>query len=62
MNPTHLLLMLSDGSRTAADRGEHGVAAVLDVMAASLAESMRHRDDIVPWREDDVRAIFEAAR
>ncbi|MDI6101896.1 hypothetical protein QLQ12_25075 [Actinoplanes sp. NEAU-A12] len=59
LNPTHLLLMLDDGARAARQAGEDGAATVLTAMADSLVASLKHRDDIPSWRQDDLRAIRE---
>lgn len=60
MNTNHLLLMLADGARTAEEHGERGLAETLTAMTRSLVESQRHQEDVYPWRENDLRAIFEA--
>jgi hypothetical protein len=66
LNPTHLLLALHDGARTAEQTGQSGVAAVLDTMKRSLAESIAHANDRhgfgQGWRQEDLKAIFEEAR
>jgi hypothetical protein len=61
MNSNHLLLALTDGARAAEAHGEHGLAETLTAMTKSLVESQRHQEDVYLWRENDLRAIFDAA-
>ncbi len=64
LNPNDLLLMLSDGARTAEANGERGLANTLAEMTRSLAESMTHKSDgggFGQWRQGELREIFEAA-
>lgn len=66
MNTNHLLLMLSDGAKVAYEQGDYTTQAVLDAMVKSLVESSRAENDNhgfgSPWRNDDIRAIYDAHR
>lgn len=54
-----LLLALQDGATAAEGAAEPGLAAALNAMKLSLAESASHRDDLDMWRQADLRAIYQ---
>lgn len=59
MNQHALILALHDGAITAGRAGDPALSAALHTIADSLAESVKHQEDLYGWRLDEVQAIFQ---